>query len=209
MIHRDRPPPTTIGSTPLSSAMELDLLPFQRYPLFLARMSVLLCVVLLTACATRPPASHFVRTSTHAIATSEVTDLSQALANDEQAHPDFSGFKLLRTGNEALQTRLALAASANKTLDLQYYSVTVDNSGKLILEALLRAADRGVRVRLLFDDLNYKDVDLSLAALNAHPNIEVRIFNPFSTRNQNVFEGFSNLFTERDTLDKRMHNKRR
>jgi putative cardiolipin synthase len=207
MNHRDRPPPTRIGSTPLSSAMELDLLPFQRYRLFLARMSVLLCAALLAACATRPPASHFVRTPSHAIATSEVTELSQALTDDEKAHPDFSGFKLLRTGNEALQTRLALAASANKTLDLQYYSVTEDNSGKLILEALLRAADRGVRVRLLVDDLNYKDVDLSLAALNAHPNIEVRIFNPFSTRNQNIFESFGNLFTELDTLDKRMHNK--
>jgi cardiolipin synthase C len=187
--------------------MESDLLPFQRPGAFVARLSVLLCVLLLSACATRPPASKFARTPSHAIATTEATDLGQALADDEKTYPKLSGFKLLRTGNEALQTRLALIESAQKTLDLQYYSIAEDNSGKLILEALLRAADRGVRIRLLVDDLTYKDIDLLLAALNAHPNVEVRLFNPFSTSNQNIFERFGNLFTKLDTLDKRMHNK--
>jgi putative cardiolipin synthase len=190
--------------------MEMDLLPFRRLrrlgPLP-ARLSLMLCVLALAACATRPPASEFTRSPSHAIATSESTALSRALAADEQAHPAQSGFRLLRTGNEALQTRLALAESAQKTLDLQYYSVAEDNSGKLILEALLRAAERGVRVRLLVDDLNYKDIDFLLATLNAQPNIEVRVFNPFSTSSQNPFERFGNLFTKLDTLDKRMHNK--
>src|ERR1700731_1198010 len=102
----------------ISLSMESDLLPFQRPGAFVARLSVLLCVLLLSACATRPPASKFARTPSHAIATTEATDLGQALADDEKTYPKLSGFKLLRTGNEALQTRLALIESAQKTLDL-------------------------------------------------------------------------------------------
>ncbi len=169
----------------------------------------LLCLAtaFLTACATKPPATAFDRQVTHALPVTETTPLHTALAPLEAAHPDQSGFRVLSSGTDALQMRIALARAATKTLDLQYYIANEDTTGKLLLGAALYAADHGVRVRMLVDDLNFKDIDQVMAGLNSHDNIEIRVFNPFGSAQQGVFERTTNLFTQIGHFTRRMHNK--
>ncbi|MGF6568442.1 putative cardiolipin synthase [Paraburkholderia sp. GAS333] len=169
---------------------------------------LLLCATAcLTACATKPPATAFDRQITHALPVSETTPLSTALAPLEAAHPGQSGFRVLSNGTDALQMRIALARSATRTLDMQYYIANEDTTGKLLLGAALYAADHGVRVRMLVDDLNFKDIDRIMAGLNSHDNIEIRVFNPFGSAQEGVFERTTNLFTQIGHFTRRMHNK--
>lgn len=93
-----------------------------------------------------------------------------------------SGFLLLPDNQPALQWRLALADSAQRSIDAQYFLWESDHSGTLLLDRLLKAADRGVRVRLLVDDIFVKDRDASIAAICRHPNFEIRLFNPNPVR---------------------------
>ncbi len=161
----------------------------------------------MTACATKPPATAFDRPITHALPATEITPLSTALAPLEAAHPGQSGFRVLSSGTDALQMRIALARAATKTLDMQYYIANEDTTGKLLLGAALYAADHGVRVRMLVDDLNFKDIDRLMAGLNSHDNIEIRVFNPFGSAQEGVFERTTNLFTQIGHFTRRMHNK--
>ncbi|OJW43446.1 MAG: phospholipase D family protein [Thiobacillus sp. 65-1059] len=118
-----------------------------------------------------------------------------------------SGFHLLQDGRAALAARLALAQRATRTLDVQYYLFHNDTTGKLVAAALLVAAERGVRVRVLVDDIDTADKELRLATLNAHPNIQVRLFNPFHTRSTNLFVKGWQALRESVRLNRRMHNK--
>ncbi|WP_082883330.1 phospholipase D family protein [Caballeronia calidae] len=163
--------------------------------------------VLVAACETRPPATEFDRTTSHALPASEATPLSTALAPLERQHPDQSAVRLLPTGTDALQARIALARAATKTLDMQYYIAEEDNTGKLLLGAALYAADRGVRVRMLVDDLNFKDIDQIMAALNTHDKIEIRVFNPYGSARSSFSERTQNFFTNLSHFTRRMHNK--
>ncbi|CAE6781903.1 phospholipase D family protein [Paraburkholderia aspalathi] len=169
----------------------------------------LLCcaTAFLTACATKPPATAFDRPVTHALPATETTPLHTALAPLEAAHPGQTGFRVLASGTDALQMRIALARAATKTLDMQYYIANEDTTGKLLLGAALYAADHGVRVRMLVDDLNFKDIDQTMAGLNSHDNIEVRVFNPFGSAQEGVFERTTNVFTQIGHFTRRMHNK--
>ncbi|MGF6534189.1 putative cardiolipin synthase [Paraburkholderia sp. GAS206C] len=196
--YRQRPPRTTpFASTAVRMATRIG------------KHCLLVCAAaaLLTACASRPPAAAFDRPVTHALPTTTTTPLSAALSPIESAHPGESGFRVLSNGTEALQMRIALARAATKTLDMQYYIANEDTTGKLLLGAALYAADHGVRVRMLVDDLNFKDIDDIMAGLNSHPNIEVRVFNPFGSSHRSVFERTTNLLTKIDQFTRRMHNK--
>ncbi len=108
----------------------------------------------------------------------------------------------LIVGHDALVARLDIVEHAEKTIDLQYYIYHNDRAGRLLAHALLRAADRGVRVRALIDDIHGADDGL-VDAMNAHPNIELRHFNPFHMRKLRMLEAM--LFFNR--VDRRMHNK--
>ncbi|MBP0591741.1 phospholipase D family protein [Paraburkholderia sp. LEh10] len=163
--------------------------------------------MLLAACTTRPPATAFERTVTHALPATGDTPLATALAAPERAHPGQSGFRVLSDGTDALQMRIALARSATKTLDMQYYIAEEDTTGKLLLGAALYAADQGVRVRMLVDDLNFKDIDRVMAALNSHDNIEIRVFNPFGSTQTSFYQRSRNFFTQVGAFTRRMHNK--
>jgi putative cardiolipin synthase len=122
-------------------------------------------------------------------------------------HPGTSGFRLVNAGIDGLLVRLELIERAQYSLDLQYYIFRCDDSGKRIQEALLRAADRGVHVRIISDDGETVPGDEKLLWLSAHPSIEVRMFNPFSYRGHNpVLRGLDFLF-HKSRLDYRMHNK--
>lgn len=118
-------------------------------------------------------------------------------------HPGESGFAIIRHGRQAFTTRAALTDLAEKTLDLQYYIWEQDATGRLLSERALQAADRGVRVRVLLDDMNFKGRDAVLAALDAHPNIEIRVFNPFALRGARGLEFLTNFAR----VNHRMHNK--
>ncbi len=162
---------------------------------------------LVAACETRPPATAFDRPESHALASTETTPLATALAPLQRRHPDESAVRLLPTGTDALQARIALARAATKTLDMQYYIANEDNTGKLLLGAALYAADRGVRVRMLVDDLNFKDIDQIMAALNSHDKIEIRVFNPYGSAQRSFSERTQNFFTNLSHFTRRMHNK--
>ncbi|KGC04245.1 phospholipase D family protein [Burkholderia cepacia] len=172
-----------------------------------ARALIVCALLPLAACATHPPATSLDRPASHALPADTATPLRDALAAPAAAHPGQSGFRLLADGATALQMRIALARAATKTLDMQYYIATEDTTGKLLLAAALYAADRGVRVRMLVDDLNFKDIDRVMAALNTHPNIEIRVFNPFGASQRGVMERTANFFTRIDSFTRRMHNK--
>lgn len=112
---------------------------------------------------------------------------------------------LLNTGQKALLTRAALIETANQRIDAQYYIWNDDTSGRYLASRLLAAAERGVVVRLLLDDINITGKESLFAQLDAHPNIHVRIFNPVSAR-----EGFGqwlSFITDFDRINRRMHNK--
>ncbi|PNK60703.1 phospholipase D family protein [Psychrobacter sp. FDAARGOS_221] len=129
--------------------------------------------------------------------------LAQQLLPDIEAHPQQSGLYLLDDSHEAFLARLALASSAEDTLDVQYYIWHDDTTGHLLMQSLYQAAERGVRVRLLLDDNNTGGMDALLASVNAHPNIEVRLFNPFMQRRLRPLGYLSDFFR----LNRRMHNK--
>src|SRR6187455_1632406 len=112
-----------------------------------------------------------------------LTRLGQFFGPAGAAHPGLSGFGLLSQAREAFIVRLALADLAERNLDMQYYVWDGDTTGRIIVDRVMKAADRGVRVRLLVDDPYYnKASDPVRAALDAHPNVEIRLFNPASNR---------------------------
>ncbi len=119
------------------------------------------------------------------------------------SHPGLSGFHLLRDGIMAFAARLALVKAAQKTIDAQYYIWHDDMTGKVLHYNLLDAADRGVRVRLLLDDLDTAGKDEMLHLIDAHPNIEIRLFNPFANRNKRA----GDFLTDTRRVNHRMHNK--
>ena len=106
-----------------------------------------------------------------------------------------------------MELRLALADTAQVSIDAQYYLWNDDESGNLLLRRLLAAADRGVRVRLLVDDMEIEDADWPIAALNLHPHMEIRIFNPLHIRGKSKFWRYLNVAFHMQRLNNRMHNK--
>lgn len=117
-----------------------------------------------------------------------------------------TGFRLLAEGAEAFQWRVKSARKAHERLNIQYYIWRDDVAGRTLMAELLAAADRGVEVSLLLDDMDVRGSDLALAAINEHPNIEVRVFNPFRSRRGAVRAGVEFFFRGSD-LNHRMHNK--
>nr|WP_228258959.1 phospholipase D family protein [Marinobacter sp. JH2] len=118
--------------------------------------------------------------------------------------PD-TGFLLLNTGSDAFIVRAALIESARQSIDAQYYIWNDDNSGRYLAGRLVAAAERGVNVRLLLDDINVAGKESLFAVLNGHPNIQVRIFNP--ARSRSGVGRFLSLILDFDRINRRMHNK--
>ena len=131
------------------------------------------------------------------------TTLAQIIQPLQEQHPDLTGYLVLFEPLEALATRLSLIDKAEKRLDLQYYIWDNDKVGSLALHALIRAADRGVRVRLLIDDNNAKSTEGIFLALAQHPNIEVKLFNPYRFRKYRALD----MILDLKRINRRMHNK--
>ncbi|HEY6926169.1 MAG TPA: phospholipase D family protein, partial [Steroidobacteraceae bacterium] len=133
--------------------------------------------------------------------------LGKAFQERVALHRPASGFHLASAGIEGLLLRIELIDRAQSSLDLQYYIFRCDDTGRLVQQALLRAADRGVHVRIITDDGETVPGDEKLLLLAAHPRIEVRVFNPFEYRGHSgVLRGLDFLL-HKSRLDYRMHNK--
>src|SRR4051812_3288861 len=158
-------------------------------------------VVLLTSCASLPPQAG--RVPTHALTDTQGTRLGAAFTPRDQQHPGESAFHLLPDSVDALLARVVLMEYADRSLDLQYYIWHADLTGRELAAALLRAADRGVRVRVLLDDLGTNADDQMLLVLSSHPNIEIRLFNPVANRRFKTL----GTATEFARVNRRMHNK--
>ena len=159
-------------------------------------------ILLLSACASLP--ENVGRQPSSAFTDTDGTTLGQFVKDDLAENPGLSGFHALPGGLDAFAARAVLAYSAERSIDAQYYLLHSDLVGRLFVDALLNAADRGVRVRLLLDDMTLgDDKDIGAAALDAHDNIEVRIFQPFSRKSARWIQ----ILTRFDDVTRRMHNK--
>ena len=167
-------------------------------------LAVALIATLLVGCAGVLPQIERVPSTTLAAAAD--TPLA-SIARDAGVPLGRSGVWPLLQAGYALDARLALIENARTSLDLQYYLIADDSTGRLILRALRDAALRGVRVRLLIDDLYTIDMDRLLLGLAAYPNVELRLFNPFITARDSSLRRLLALAGDFKRLNHRMHNK--
>jgi putative cardiolipin synthase len=168
---------------------------------------VIVIATVLGGCAGLPPGADFPKVASVALAHPEATRLGGQFATASQAHDGTSGFRIITVGIDGFLTRVQMIDAAERTLDLQYFIFRGDETGRLLTEAVLRAADRGVRVRVLIDDGDTIAGDEQIMALDAHPAIEIRIFNPFAYRGHGRLRRHSEFLLNAPRLDYRMHNK--
>jgi putative cardiolipin synthase len=169
--------------------------------------AIMACVILVAGCAgtalkehiVRPEPSYAKPPATEGI----LADTAKRIAVEHG--PEHSGFKALDGSKESLDWRLALIDSAVSSVDIQTYLWYADNSGRLVLERAVRAAQRGVHVRMLVDDLLTIGLDQVIVELENHPNIEIRLFNPWKGRDLGSRVG--ELIAEMERLNTRMHDK--
>jgi len=164
-------------------------------------LAFLTVIVLFTGCASVPELPS--KSASAPAQETGATALSRALAPVIAEHPGLSGVYPLERGMDASAARMVLATAAERALDVQYYIWHSDDAGKLLANQLIQAAHRGVRVRLLLDDFGANSSDAHVVALDSHPNIEVRLFNPVANR---TFRRLGFLF-DFAQLNRRMHNK--
>lgn len=169
--------------------------------------AALLCaaaVWALAGCASLPPP--LPRAPEAAFAAPETTTLGR-LAAAAAPGPNVSGFRLLISGEDAFGALAALIDGAERSLDLQYYLIRSDASSRALMRRVRAAADRGVRVRLLLDDLNTTGQDAGLLRFTAHPNVEVRLYNPFPAGRVSTIGRVMASLTDITRINQRMHNK--
>ncbi len=167
---------------------------------------VVALVGLLTGCASLPDGVQ--RPVSQARADVADTRLAAvAAASMPEGERQLSGLRLLPSGDHAFEARIALARAADKTIDVQYYQIAGDVSGRQFMRELADAAARGVRVRVLVDDLHAIGQDTQLAGLAARPNVEVRMFNPLPVRDGGVASRVLLSMHEFSRINRRMHNK--
>ena len=161
-------------------------------------------MVLLGGCAGLP--QHVQKYPTEALRYPDSTTLGRVVRHAAAAR-NLSGIRLLNSGDEALASLIALADRAERTLDIQYYIIHEDDSSRLLLHHVRMAADRGVRVRVLVDDLNTAGEDRRFLHLGRHPHVEVRVFNPFPGGRFATWTRFLASASDIPRINHRMHNK--
>jgi putative cardiolipin synthase len=162
-----------------------------------------LTVLLMSACASID--FDYPRAESHALTATNDTYLGKQLEGRAEQYPQgYAGFFPISDGIDALAARLLMAGRAERSIDAQYYLIKSDTVGLAFINSLLQAADRGVRVRLLVDDVFTKGYDAGMAGLDSHPNFEIRIFNPFRRGAAGRSLGAAAEFGR---VNRRMHNK--
>jgi putative cardiolipin synthase len=143
------------------------------------------------------------KTESYAVTDTDDTFLAARAAYFTGDRAGESGFAIIPDAVSALAMRMFGARRAERTIDVQYYLIKADKAGLLLINELLEAADRGVRVRILVDDILTKGYDRGMVAMDAHPNIQIRVFNPFARRSARAV----NFLSDFRRLNRRMHNK--
>ncbi len=156
---------------------------------------------LLAACSSLP--TDFEKLPSYALEADSENHLISELQELLNENPEKSGFRTLELGEEAFVSRIRLIDSASTSLDLQYYIWHDDLTGRTMHNQLLAAADRGVRVRILLDDLDTAGKDRILRLIDSHPNVEIRVFNPFANRARRL----GDFIGDTRRINRRMHNK--
>ncbi len=164
-------------------------------------LCAVLAVTLTSACASLP--TDYEKAETAALTGTEDTSLGEAVSRWTAANNKQSGFYPLPTGLDALGARLALIDKAERSIDAQYFLIKDDSAGLIFAGKLVEAADRGVRVRFLLDDVFTTVADEDLLRLDEHPNIEIRLFNPIARGGSSAL----NFLLDFKTANRRMHNK--
>jgi putative cardiolipin synthase len=161
-------------------------------------------VLLMSGCATLP--RHVEKIHSVALPNPDTTSLGRIVAAEADGK-HLSGVRLLASGEEALADLIALADHAERTLDVQYYIIHQDDSARILLQHVRMAADRGVRVRVLVDDLNTAGEDRRFMHLGKHANVEVRVFNPFPGGRSATWTRLLASVNDIPRINHRMHNK--
>jgi cardiolipin synthase C len=190
MGRNDEVPCSSAPASPASSARAFGLC-----------IAAVMLLAVLAGCASLPTAVE--RAPTQAFSDTGGTQLGRSVSAAGAAHPGRTAVHALPAGRDAFAARHALAGAAQRSIDVQYYIWHPDTSGGLLAHALWQAAERGVRVRMLLDDQNTKGMDPAIATLGAHPNIEVRLFNPFANRSWRLGDYVGDFAR----VNRRMHNK--
>ena len=159
-------------------------------------------LIWLAGCASLP--DDLQQSPSQVYANPQETLLGALVAETAPQDPALSGVQLLADPGDAFRARFAIAGFAEKTLDMQYYLWKGDKAGQLLFWRVLEAADRGVKVRFLIDDIFHSGRDKAYALFDTHPNVEVRVFNPMADRGagRNL-----NFLINKRHLNHRMHNK--
>ncbi len=190
----------------MSNSMNLATLKQQNLPFIHnhAKAVLLSCSLVLTlsACSTLPkqqpqPVEYAFNTPT------DDTSLAKIVLPLREQNPDLTGYHVLYDPLEALAARIELINKAEKSLDLQYYIWDNDKIGALALHAMIKAADRGVKIRLLVDDNNAKKMEGIYMALDQHANIDVKLYNPYRFRHFRPVD----MVLDLKRINRRMHNK--
>jgi cardiolipin synthase C len=158
-------------------------------------------------CTSLPPTASQPKLITRALDPATESFLGKVFQPTTKTHGSDSGFQLVSAGIEGLTARVEMIDAAQRSLDLQYYIFRADESGNLVAQALLRAADRGVRIRLLVDDAETVVGDEKILSLSAHAGFEVRIYNPLRYRGHNKIRRGAEFLFNKARVDYRMHNK--
>ncbi|MGA2188294.1 MAG: phospholipase D family protein [Steroidobacteraceae bacterium] len=170
-----------------------------------ARIAAYACAALwLAGCVSLP--QHVQKYPSEALARPDITTLGRRVEHAAGGR-NLSGIRLLTSGDEALASLIALADHAERTLDIQYYIIHEDDSARLLLHHLRLAAGRGVRVRVLVDDLNTAGEDRRFMHLSQQANVEVRVFNPFPGGRFATWTRFLASASDIPRINHRMHNK--
>jgi putative cardiolipin synthase len=187
----------------------------RRRPLMLTSTIGLLACLMIGACSTLPKNDH--REESKALTDTGDTKLARvAMASRPAAgpaaasadpDPSYSGLELVSRGEEAFGNLYTLISRAERSLDLQYYIIKDDPEARTLLRAAREAAERGVRVRVLLDDFYTSGEDERIAWYSAHPNIDVRLFNPFAHGRSWFATRLVASITDIDRVNRRMHNK--
>ncbi|WP_153067415.1 phospholipase D-like domain-containing protein [Steroidobacter cummioxidans] len=173
-------------------------------PRSLAAIGAVLVLAYSASCAQLEPRPQLPEEA--ALAVADDTPLDRAAGAVEASRPGESAFRLVVEGTEAFVVRVQTARMAKRSIDVQSYIWHADLTGMYFANELLLAADRGVKVRVLLDDVDARRNNDAIAALSAHPNIEIRTFNPFASRRGTlslVAEGLRSF----SRVNRRMHNK--
>ncbi len=158
----------------------------------------------LSGCASLPKVTN--KPVSTAIPASTTTVWGRLAAESSEGR-NLSGVRLISSGEEAFSSLITLADHAERSIDIQQYIIEQDDSARAVLRHVRAAAARGVRVRILIDDLNTAGKDRRLLYLSEEPNMQVRVFNPFPAGRLNIMTRFVFSATEIPRINHRMHNK--